>query len=67
MAIGSVIQRGRTIYVYDERGRILFTRDAGSGPEDGVQGYTSDTVTLRRGRTLYVLDERGRIRYTRSA
>jgi isopentenyldiphosphate isomerase len=67
MAIGSVIQRGRTIYVYDERGRVLFTRDAGSGPEDGLKGYTSDTVTIRRGHTLYVLDERGRVRYTRNA
>ena len=67
MASGSVVQRGRTIYVYDERGPVLFTRDAGTGPEDGVKSYSGDTVTTRRGHTLYVLDERGRVRYTRSA
>lgn len=67
MAIGSVVQRGRTIYVYDERGRVLFTRDAGGGPDDGLQGYTSETVTIRKNRTLYVLDPRGRILYTRGA
>ncbi|MCS6954481.1 MAG: hypothetical protein RMK57_16830 [Bryobacterales bacterium] len=65
MAIGSAVQRGKTIYVYDERGRVLYTRFAGSGPEDGLQGFTSTTVTIRRNRTIYVLDERGRVLYTR--
>lgn len=67
MAIGSAIQRRDTVYVYDERGRLLYTRFAGSGPQDGLQGFTSTSVTIRRGGSICVLDERGRIMYTRSA
>ncbi len=67
MAISSAIQRRDTVYVYDERGRLLYTRPTGSGPKDGLQGFTSTTVTIRRGGSVYVFDERGRLMYTRSA
>jgi hypothetical protein len=48
MAIGSAVQRGSLVYVYDEKGRRLTCLLAGQGPKDGLQGYTSATVAARR-------------------
>lgn len=36
--IGTVVQKGSNVYVYDERGSHLFTRDGER------QGFTSTTV-----------------------
>jgi hypothetical protein len=48
MAIGNVIQRGRTAYVYDERGRHIASIGLqGSQPDDGLKGYTSSTVNIQ--------------------
>jgi len=61
MAIGSAVQRGRGVHVYDENGRQLSIISTGSfGPDDGLKGYTSSTVNIRRGAYLYTYDERGR-------
>lgn len=60
MAIGNAVQRGNYVYVYDERGRQLSALPAGSGPEDGLKGYTGATVSVRRGSFIYTYDERGR-------
>ena len=60
MAIGSAVQRGALIYLYDEKGRRLTSLLAGRGPKDGLQGYTSSTVSERRGSLIYPYDERGR-------
>ena len=60
MAIGTVSQRGSLIYVYDERGHLLFTQ---SGE---LVGYTGSTISVRRGGSLtYVYDDRGRLLFTR--
>lgn len=59
MAVGSAMQKGNFVYIYDERGRHLFMR-AGT-----VQGYTSSTVTVKNGRTTYTYDERGRQLFAR--
>jgi hypothetical protein len=48
MAIGSAVQRGSLIYVYDEKGRRLTSLLAGKGLKDGLQGYTSSTVSVRQ-------------------
>jgi hypothetical protein len=56
--IGVAIQRGSLIYVYDEHGRLLTTILAG----DGLQGYTSGTVSVRRGSLLMTYDGQGRRR-----
>ena len=63
MAIANAVQRGSTVYVYDERGRLLATISAGNG----LQGYTSGNVTIRRGSSNYIYDERGRLTGTTSA
>ena len=60
MAIGSAVQRGSLVYVYDKKGRRLTSLLAGKGPKDELQGYTSSTVSVRRGSLIYTYDERGR-------
>jgi hypothetical protein len=60
MAIGVAVQRGSLISIYDEQGRRLASLLAGQGPKDGLQGYTSSTVSVRRGSLIYTYDERGR-------
>ena len=60
MAIGNAVQRGSTIYIYDEKGYQTGTVSAGSGPHDRMHGYTGGSVSVRRGSTIYIYDERGR-------
>jgi hypothetical protein len=55
-AIAVAVQRGSTIFVYDEKGRHTANIQAG----DGLQGYTSGTVNVLRGRMLMTYDGRGR-------
>lgn len=59
--IGSAKQNGSTVYVYNEKGQVLFTR---SGK---LLGYTSTTVTIQAtsGSSQYTYDEKGRVLYTR--
>ena len=49
MAIGSAIERGSLIQVFDQHGRTLFSKARGSGPEDGLLGFAGSTVTARYG------------------
>jgi hypothetical protein len=58
MAIGSAVQRGSLIYVYDEKGHRLTSLLAGGGPKEGLQGYTSSTVSVRRGSLVHTYDVR---------
>lgn len=60
MAIANAVERGRWIHVYDEKGKQLFTRPIGSGPKDGLQGYTASTVNIRQGNWIITYDENGR-------
>ena len=60
MTIGNVIVRGHTIFVYDEKGKQLTAKIFGSGPDDGLQGYTSTTFSMRQGNTIFTYDEKGR-------
>ena len=67
MAIGSAIERGSLICVYDERGTTLFQKAKGSGPKDGLLGFTGSTVTARYGSIIYTYDERGMTIYAKAA
>ncbi len=60
MAIGNAVQRGPVVYVHDEIRRQIATITAGSGPKDGLTGYTSSTVNVRRGSVIYSYDAHGR-------
>ncbi|MBX3741271.1 MAG: hypothetical protein KF712_09795 [Akkermansiaceae bacterium] len=60
MAIANALKKGSSIFVYDEKGRQLFTLPAGSGPNDGLTGYTSATVSIRRGSSIFTYNDKGR-------
>ena len=67
MAIGSAIERGSLICVYDEHGITLFSKAKGSAPTDGLLGFTSSTVTVRFGSTIFTYDEHGITIYAKAA
>lgn len=60
MAISVAVQKGNSVYVYDESNRTLFIK---SGE---LHGYTSTTVSVRRGKSVYTFDERGCTKSIRS-
>ena len=60
MAITTAVQKGSVVYVYGENGRQLCIVPAGTGPNDGLQGYTGATISVRKGAAIYVYYERGR-------
>lgn len=60
MSIANVVVRGCFAYVYDEKGRqVSIISAGGSGPGDGLVGYTSSTVNIKRGPYVYTYNERG--------
>jgi hypothetical protein len=65
MAIGSAVERGSQVFVYDERGQMLFSKPKGAGPNDGLLGFTGSSVTIRAGSVTYVYGERGQMLYTK--
>lgn len=67
MAIGNAVQRGSTVYVYNEKNNILFTKGIPSGPNDGLKGYTNSTVNIRIGSTIHTFNEKGNTLSTTSA
>ena len=67
MAIGSVVERGSQIDVFDEHGRTLFSKARGSGPKDGLLGFTSTTVTVRFGSNIFTFGEHGQTLYAKAA
>ena len=60
MAIANAVQRGQLAYVYDDKNRLLCSLAAGTGPSDGLTGYTSTVVNIKRGKIIYSFDENGR-------
>ncbi len=57
--IVTAIQRGSQVYVYGAGQRQLCAVFAGNGPDDGLKGYTSSTVSVQRGGTIYVYNAKG--------
>ena len=64
MAIANAVQRGSLIYVYNEKGSLIFTLPSGSGPKDGLKGYTSGGVNVQRGNLIYMYNDRGSLSHT---
>lgn len=55
MSIGSALQKGMSVYVYNEKGSVLFTYPG------ELYGYTGSTVSiLKRGGVVITLNEKGR-------
>ena len=67
MAIANAVQRGSTVYVYNEKNQQIFTQSAGTGPNDGLKGYTGGSVNIQRGSTIYSYNEKGQLIGTQSA
>ena len=67
MAIASAVERGSQVFAYNERGLMLFTKANGSGPHDGLLGFTSSSVTVRSGSVIITYGENGQIIYTKGA
>jgi hypothetical protein len=67
MPIGNAVEREGAVFVYDEKGRQLFSVASGNQPGDGLKGYTSTTVSVRRGGSIYTYNERGQQIYSTSA
>ena len=65
--IGSALERGSLIVVYDEKGMSLFSKSKGSGPHDGLLGFTGSTVTVRFGSVVYTFGEHGQTLYAKAA
>lgn len=61
MAIGNVVERGSFVCIYDEKGNQISSIAVGSGPNDGLRGYTSSTVNVQRGSLILMHDERGQV------
>ncbi len=60
MAIATAVQKGSAVYIYDERGRVLFTVPFLNSPGMGLTGYTSSTVSIKRsGNAVYTYNEKG--------
>jgi len=64
MAIASAVEKGGLVYVYNEKGGVMYTVPSGNQPGDGLKGYTGSTVSVRRGGLVYVYNERGAITNT---
>lgn len=58
MAIGSVIEKGHMVYVYDEKGKQLCSKAFGNNW--GLVGYTGTSFSVRNGKMIYVYDEKGK-------
>jgi hypothetical protein len=57
--ISTAVQRSGGIFVYNDKGSIIATLNRGSGPKDGLVGYTGSTVSVRRGSSIYVYNANG--------
>src|SRR3978361_154059 len=58
-SIGLAVQQGGSVYIYDEHGSMIGSVSSGSGPDDGLVGYTSHTVSVRQGGSIYADEARG--------
>ena len=56
MAIANAIQRGVSIYLYDEKGTVITTVSA----RDGLVNFTATSVSVRVGNMVYMYNEQGR-------
>jgi hypothetical protein len=60
MTIGNAVERDSTVFVFDEKGKQIYVRSAGFGPNDGLKSYTSEAVNIRHGSFIYTYDEEGK-------
>ena len=59
MAIGSAVQQGKFVCVYNEKGVMLF------GKLGTLLGYTGSSVTVRQGNFDITYNERGQQQFSK--
>ena len=59
MAIGSAVQQGKFVCVYNEKGVMLF------GTLGTLLGYTGSSVTVRQGNFAITYNERGQQQFSK--
>ena len=59
MTIANVIQKGKNVYIYNDRGVEQAILRVGSLPGSGLTGWTSSTVSIQQGVTIYTYNENG--------
>lgn len=57
--IKTAVQKDRYIYIYNERGVQSASIIVSDLPMSGLQGYTSETVSVRQGNAIMTYDEMG--------
>lgn len=57
--IGSVVESGKYIYIYDENGSLTGQLKNGDNPGDGLVGYTGSVVNVRCGNRIYNYNSKG--------
>lgn len=55
MAIANAVERGPSVYLYDEKGRVIRNVPA----RDGLVSFTATTVSVRVGNMIHMYNERG--------
>lgn len=61
MTIATVVQDGKFVRAYDKAARKLcYVQVFGSGPRDGLKGYTATTFSVQDGNFLRTYDETGK-------
>ena len=53
MAISTAIQKGSSVYVYNEKNSQIFSKTC------ELYGFTGTTVSVKRGSVVYVYNEKG--------
>lgn len=59
--ISVAVQKGKTVYVYNEKNMITMTTNG------ELHGYTGSSVTVKKDSMLYTYSEKGMLMSTRSA
>jgi hypothetical protein len=57
--IAIAVQHGPIVRVYDEKGIPLASISSSDRPNEGLLGFTSNTVTIKRNGVITVYNEKG--------
>jgi hypothetical protein len=57
--IGSAIQKNGFVYLYTPNGQQMTQILVGNNPGDGLQGFTSSTVSIRRSGFVVTYNSKG--------
>lgn len=59
--IGSVVEQGSMVYIYNEKGVKVAGVMGGVNSGDGLKGWTGTSVSVKRGPLVYIYNEKGAV------